>query len=93
MPRAASASARRQDVRAAAVAAHAEREDVRMFDEQQQIADAAGRRSSTSARCSASASRVRHEAEAADFEPDHGAAGRTIAHASGVADPSSRACA
>ena len=53
---------------AAAVAAHAEREHVRMLDEQQQIADAAGAPLLDERALQRERLGVRHEAEPADFE-------------------------
>ena len=62
---------RRQDVRAAAVAADAEREDGRMLDEQQQVADAAGAPLLDQRALQRQRLGVRHEAEATDVERAH----------------------
>ena len=58
----------RENVRSAAVAAHAERQDVRMLDEQQQIADAARAPLLDERALQRQRVGVRHEAEPPDLE-------------------------
>ena len=61
----------RENVRPAAVAAHAEREDGRMLDQQQQIADRAGAPLLDERALQRERVGVRHQAEAPDLEGSH----------------------